>query len=128
MAVSKKFYEAASKDEALRAELERATYGALEAFLRECGLEEEAAKATEAAVEKVAEAYGFVAEGPEVLDLDELDAVAGGACGCPGVGGGTGDGKKCACVGWGQGEADLVANDGTRSICVCVLGGGGGDN
>ena len=84
MAVNKKFYEAASKDEALKAEAEQAAYGALQALLEERGLEEEAAKAVEAAVEKVAAARGFEPETSVRLDLDELDAVAGGACGCPG--------------------------------------------
>ena len=63
MAVSKKFYEEASKDPALRAELEQATLEALAAFLKEKGLEQEAAMATEAAAAKVAEAHGFAPDG-----------------------------------------------------------------
>ncbi|MBQ9001304.1 MAG: hypothetical protein IJ087_05570 [Eggerthellaceae bacterium] len=119
MAVSKKFYEAASKDEALRAELEQATYGALGAFLKEHGLDQEAAKAVEAAAQKVAEAHGFAPEDADELDLDELDAVAGGVCFCPAVGGGTGTGKQCACVVGGKGEND----DG--SLCACPIVGSG---
>ena len=121
MPVSKKFYEAVTKDPALKAELEQATLEALEALLKENGLEEEAVKAAQAAADKVAEAHGFAPEDTDELDLDELDAVAGGVCACPVVGGGTGNGKQCACVGWGQGE-------GNRKICVCVAGGGGEDD
>ena len=83
MAVSKKFYEEASKDPALRPELEQATLEALAAFLKEKGLEQEAAMATEAAAAKVAEAHGFAPDEAEKVDLDELDAVAGGVCACP---------------------------------------------
>ncbi len=68
------------------------------------------------------------------LDKDELDAVSGGACGCPLVGGGTGHGEgypwqnesdlkyDCACVGGGVG----LDNDGA-TYCMCPLAGGGTD-
>ena len=78
MAVSKEFYEAASRDEALRAELERATLEAFGELLKERGLEEEAAKATEAAAEKVAEAHGFELADAAELDIDDLEGVSGG--------------------------------------------------
>jgi len=122
MAVSKKFYEAASKDPAIRAELEQAALEALAAFLKERGLEDEAAKAAEAAAAKVAEAHGFAPEEAEKLDLDELDAVAGGVCACPVVGGGTGNGKECACGVFGAGTND------SSKRCLCYVGGGGEDD
>ena len=124
MAVSKKFYEAVSKDEALRAELEQATLEALAAFLKERGLEDEAAKAAEAAAAKVAEAHGFAPEEAEKLDLDELDAVAGGVCACPVAGGGTGNGKQCGCVIGGKGHGDGP----NAHNCICLVGGGGQDD
>lgn len=54
MTVNKKFLEAVSKDEALKAEVEHAAVEALSEFMKARGLEEEAAKITEAALEKVA--------------------------------------------------------------------------
>ena len=124
MAVSKKFYEAASKDEALRAELEQAALEALGDLLEERGLGQEAAKVLEAAATKVAEAHGFVPDTSEALDLDELDAVAGGVCACPGVGGGTGNGKQCGCVIGGKGHGDGP----NAHNCICLVGGGGQDD
>lgn len=126
MSASKDLYEAASKDEALKAELERASWEALGAFLRERGLERDAAGAVEAAARKVAEAHGL-GLGPAAgtaaeLDLDELDAVAGGTCNCPGAGVGSGTGKQCFCLVYGKGEND----SGKR--CVCRIGGVGGDD
>lgn len=62
------------------------------------------------------------------LDKDELDAVSGGACGCPVAGGGTGHGNEnglkydCACVGGGVG----LDNDG-KTYCMCTVAGGGTD-
>ena len=126
MSASKDLYEAASRDEALKAELERASWEALDAFLKERGLERDAAGAVEAAARKVAEAHGLSA-GPAAgtaaeLDLDELDAVAGGTCKCPGAGTGSGTGKQCFCLLYGKGEND----SGKR--CVCQIGGVGGDD
>ncbi len=122
MTVSKKFLEAASKDSALKAELEQATLAALGEFLKSKGLEAEAAKITEAAMTKVAEAHGFKADEMEDISGDELEAVAGGWCGCPVVGGGTGTGKQCACVGYGTGTNDSLKD------CFCLVGGEGEDD
>ena len=63
------------------------------------------------------------------LDDDELDAVAGGACGCAVAGGGKGidegNGKEyqCSCVLYGQGK------EGRKSDinCTCYVAGGGND-
>ena len=107
------------ESEALMAEAEQAALEALTGFLKEKGLEAEAAQILETAVEKVAKTHGFMSEPAGKLDLDELDAVAGGVCGCPFVGGGTGTGKQCACVMGGGGHNDSGAE------CVCCLGGGG---
>ena len=128
MSASKDLYEAASRDEALKAELERASWEALDAFLRERGLERDAAGAVEAAARKVAEAHGLSA-GPAAgtaaeLDLDELDAVAGGLCACPGAGGGTGNGKQCVCILGGKGHGD----GSNAHNCICFVGGGGEDD
>lgn len=122
MSASKEFYETLTKDEELRAEAEQAAYAALVALLKERGLEREASKAVEAAVEKVAEAHGFAPKGDEALDLDELDAVSGGKCGCPAVGGGTGTGKHCGCVLGGYGKND------SGDICACGVVGAGRDD
>ena len=108
---AKKFAEAVSKDEAMKKELEAL------------------GKNDVAAVIKVAAKHGFTlteedfkAEAMEELDEDELEAVAGGACHCPVVGGGTGNGKQCACVVGGKGESD------SGRLCVCVLAGIGNDD
>ena len=101
MPFSKKFLEATSKDEALRAELEREILEALITYLREKGieleagqvtgealtellkergLEEEATKIAESVIERFSKAHGFEDEQDvqdEELVLDELDAVAG---------------------------------------------------
>ena len=122
MKVNKKFLEAASKDSALKAELEHATLEALGEFLKSKGLEEEAGKVAEAAMEKVAEAHGFKADEMIELSDDELEAVAGGVCHCPAVGGGTGTGKQCACVIIGTGENYSGEN------CDCAGGGYGEDD
>ena len=122
MAASKKFYEAASKDEALKAEAEQAALDALGAFLKEKGLEEEATKIVDEAVEKVAEAHGFEPETVVRLDLDELDAVAGGVCACVVAGAGKGTGKNCGC-----GIAGAGTND-SGECCACAFGGGGEDD
>ncbi len=72
--------------------------------------------------EKKNEVLGHARE----LDLDELDAVAGGVgyCMCPFVGGGTADEgeKPCACVVGGGGQ---FKNSECR--CVCPIMGAGAD-
>ena len=122
MAASKEFYEAASKDKALWDEAERAMHEALAAFLKERGLEKEAAAAIDEAVEKVASAHGFAPEASARLDLDELDAVAGGVCACVNPGGGKGTGKNCSCGITGYGEND------SGKVCACAWGGVGEDD
>jgi len=78
MAISKEFFEAVSKDQDLRAEVDEAGYEALGEFLKAKGLEEEAAKALEEAAEKVAAAHGFEPAGDAELDIDDLEGVSGG--------------------------------------------------
>ncbi len=102
--VSKKFLEAVSNDSALKAELEHATLAALGEFLKSKGLDEEAGKIAEAAMTKVAEAHGFMADEMEALSDDKLKAVAGGVCACPFAGGGTGNGRQCGCFFYGKGK------------------------
>ena len=113
MAVSKKFLEAVSTDEALKAKVEQAALEALGEFLKSKGLEAEAAKVTEEAMTKAAEAHGFKAEEMEEVSTNELEAVAGGWCACSFGGTGTGNGKKCLCLMGGRGEA----YDGHSCIC-----------
>ena len=122
MKINKKFLEAASKDSALKSELEHATLEALSEFLKSKGLEEQAGKVAEAAMEKVAEAHGFKADEMIELSDDELEAVAGGICFCPAVGGGTDTGKQCACVIGGTGQNN------SGKTCFCYLNGHGRDD
>ena len=75
MTVNKKFLEALSKDEALKAEVEQAA----------------------------------------------LEAVAGGVCGCGGIGGGTGTGKQCFCLF----PTESGQNDSGKS-CSCPISIGAG--
>ncbi len=123
MTINKKFLEAASKDSALQAEVEHAVLEALGDFMKAKGLEEEAAKIREAAAEKVAEAHGFTSDEMEELSDDELEAVAGGVCLCPAVGGGTGYGKQCFCFIGGKGT-----NADTGRQCGCAVIGMGLDD
>ncbi len=83
MSDSKKFFELASKDAAVKAELEKASFEALKALLAAKGLQAEAQKALEEAAGKVAKAHGFDLSMDEVSE-DELQAVAGGYS-CTGV-------------------------------------------
>ena len=78
MAISKEFFEAVSKDQDLRAEVDEAGYEALGEFLKAKGLEEEAGKALEEAAKKVAAAHGFEPAGGTELDIDDLEGVSGG--------------------------------------------------
>lgn len=122
MTVSKKFFEAVSKDEALKAELEQATLEALGEFLKSKGLEEETGKIAEAAMTKVAEAHGFKADEMQEVSEDELKAVAGGYCSCnyPGAGTGTQD---CTCSHYGSG----MHNSKNWRVCMCMERGTGQD-
>jgi len=79
MAISKEFFEAVSKDQDLRAEVDEAGYEALGEFLKAKGLEEEAGKVLEEAAEKVAAAHGFEPAGGTELDINDLEGVSGGA-------------------------------------------------
>ena len=78
MAVSKKFLQAVTEDEALEAEVVRASYEALGELLKEKGLEDEATQVLAAAAEKVAEAHGFELADDDALDIDDLEDVSGG--------------------------------------------------
>ena len=72
----------------------------------------------------------------EELSDDELDAVAGGKCGCFLGGGGEGIDKKnrgnkhykCVCVGWGHGYIDGGCKGSEKMNCVCPAVGGGTDD
>ena len=69
-----------------------------------------------------------ILEQEKELNMDELDAVAGGdTCGCIGAGSGkAGEGQNaCACVAGGYGEYDEAHKYYPR--CGCFLGGGGVD-
>ena len=108
---AKKFAEAVSKNEAMKKELE--TLG----------------KNDVAAVIKVAAKHGFTlteedfkAADMNEMNEDELEAVAGGVCVCPYVGGGTGTGKQCACVMGGKGTND------SGTLCGCAIVGAGRDD
>ena len=65
----------------------------------------------------------------KALDMNELDAVAGGGmCVCPFVGGGTADSpneKPCGCVVGGGGEWTQANEFGNKGRCVCPLVGEG---
>jgi predicted house-cleaning noncanonical NTP pyrophosphatase (MazG superfamily) len=125
MTINKRFLEAASKDEALKLEVEEAALEALCEFLKAKGLEEETAKITEAAMVKVAEAHGFRADEMTELSEDEFEAVAGGVCGCGIVGGGTGTGKQCFCL-FPTGAG--VNDSGKPCHCPLSVGAGADDN
>ncbi len=128
MKVNKKFLEAVSKDEALKAELEQAALAALGEFLKSKGLEAEAGKITEAATEKVAEAHGFRADDMEEISDDELKSVVGGGgCGCWLGGGGAGGKISCACFLGGYGGDWTKEEGNTKFRCVCPYAGAGWD-
>ncbi len=104
MPVNKKFLELVSKDSAVKAELDSATFKALFEFLKARGLEDEAAKAVDTAMTAVAEAHGFKPEAMEEVSDDELKAVAGGVCGCNWGGYGSLRGDECNCGSSGVGD------------------------
>ena len=122
MTVNKNFLEAASKDSALKAEVEHAALEALCELLKAKSLEEDAAKITEAALEKVAEAHEFKSDEMVELSEDELEAVAGGGggCGCSGIGGGGGSGLVWGCVIYGNGSINgcHVFDENVRCQCI----------
>ena len=78
MSDSKKFFELAANDAAVKSEVEKATLEALKELLTAKGLQAEAQKAVEGAVVKVASAHGMDIAMDEVSE-DELKAVAGGS-------------------------------------------------
>ena len=122
MTVNKNFLEAVSKDSALQEEVEHAALEALCELLKAKGLEEDAAKITEAALEKVAEAHEFKSDEMVELSEDELEAVAGGGggCGCSGIGGGGGSGLVWGCVIYGNGSINgcHVFDENVRCQCI----------
>ena len=65
MSDSKKFFELVAKDNAVKAELEKASLEALKTLLAEKGLKDEAVKALSGAAAKVAEAHGLKLGGME---------------------------------------------------------------
>ena len=123
----KKFLEQVSKDKALQAELQKAQGMALNALLKDKGLEDAAAKAGTEAMLKVASAHGvkLTAEDLkpaklEALSEDEMKAVAGGRnCVCAVLGVGSGDDVECGCVAGGVGFYQGFP------VCGCPLGGTG---
>ena len=78
MSDSKKFFELLAKDNAVKAELEKASFEALKALIVEKGLKDDAVKALEGATAKVAEAHGFKLGGMEEISPEEMKAVSGG--------------------------------------------------
>ena len=78
MSDSKKFFELVAKDNAVKAELEKASLEALKTLLAEKGLKDDAVKALEGAAAKVAEAHGLKLGGMEEVSPEEMKAVAGG--------------------------------------------------
>lgn len=82
MSSTKEFFELIAKDKDVRLELGIETLGALTAFLKEKGLEEEGKKVCEAVAAKVAKAHGFDLSATEELSEEEMKAVAGGKTHC----------------------------------------------
>lgn len=58
------------------------------------------------------------------LSGDELEAVAGGVCGCGGIGGGTGTGKQCFCLFPTESGQN---NSGNTCKCPLSIGAGADD-
>ena len=114
----KRFLEAVSSDEALQKEFK---------VLADSATKE--ADAHKSAIVELAAEHGFTltedyfkpSEMGE-LSMDELEAVAGGVCFCPLVGGGTGTGKQCVC-----GLSGLGTNDSGKT-CKCSWSGLGQDD
>lgn len=78
MSGTKEFFELLAKDKDVKLELGTESIKALKALLEEKGLKDEAHKALDEAVSKVAKAHGFDFGAMEGLSEDELKAVAGG--------------------------------------------------
>ena len=83
MSAMKEFFDLVSKDKDVKIELGTETVKALIALLAEKGLQDDARRALEAVTAKVAEAHGFKFGEMEEISEDEMQAVAGGALGCP---------------------------------------------
>lgn len=83
MSGTKEFFELLAKDKDVKLELGTESLKALKALLEEKGLKDEAHKALDEAVSKVAKAHGFDFNAMEELSEDELKAVAGGYGACP---------------------------------------------
>ena len=125
----KKFLEQVSKDAALQAELQEAQGAALNALLKDKGLEDAAEKTGTEAMLKVASAHGFKLTDEdlkpaklEAMSEDELKAVAGGGmafCGCDGHGTGSHHSWSCNCS-WIGGSGAAGYN------CACAFGRGNG--
>ena len=81
MSGTKEFLALVSKDKDVKTELAVETVVALRALLAEKGLNDEAQKAIQAIMVKVAKAHGFNLNTMEELDEEELKAVAGGSRG-----------------------------------------------
>ncbi len=115
----KKFLEMASKDENLKNKLTE-----LEKMEPTEAISTGIAMAKELGIE-LSEADFAMKEASGELSDDELDAVAGGDCGCFAGGGGTVEYRNekytCACVGAGGGARHcfcLLAGAGTPNRCV----------
>jgi bacteriocin-like protein len=78
MSGTKEFFALLAKDKDVKLELGTESLKALKALLEEKGLKDEAHKALDEAVSKVAKAHGFDFGAMEELSEDELKAVAGG--------------------------------------------------
>ncbi len=83
MSAMKEFFDLVSKDKDVKIELGEESLRALTELLAEKGLKDDARRVLEAVTAKVAETHGFKFGEMEELSDGELEAVAGGALGCP---------------------------------------------
>ncbi len=79
MSDNKKFFELIASDKNAQAELEKASIEALQELLISNGLEEEAHKALEGAMTRVAAAHGLNFRRMRELNDEEMKTVSGGA-------------------------------------------------